>query len=198
MLASRNSPPWERFVAQTEAHLARTDRPGPRILELGTRRWGPDPTHHKAMFAWAADYVLCDFMDGVDVDVVADIHELDQVFEPGSFDAVICCSVLEHVERPWIAVEQMCQMLTRPESNTSGLGGGLYVQTHQTFPLHGYPTDFFRFSDRALESMVPDGFEVETSFAHPCKIVPTPPVEPWNTAPDVEAWLNVDLCAIAG
>jgi hypothetical protein len=42
------------------------------------------------------------------------------------------------------------------------VGGLLYVQTHQAFPLHGYPLDYFRFSREALASLFGTtmGFEV--------------------------------------
>ena len=33
------------------------------------------------------------------------------------------------------------------------VGGLIYIQTHQSFPLHGYPHDYFRFSREALASL---------------------------------------------
>ena len=35
------------------------------------------------------------------------------------------------------------------------IGGRLFIQTHQTFHLHAYPSDYFRFSTEALAAMVP-------------------------------------------
>lgn len=161
---------------------------GAQILELGTRRWDPEfPTHHRA---WAPDAVwtMADAMDGIDVDVVADAHDLAP-FKDNSFDAYIACSVYEHLQRPWIAAQAAARVL-RP-------GGWLYVDTHQTFPLHGYPRDYFRFSKEALATIFRDaGFTViDFGYAYPCKIQPPPEVTRWNTAPDVEAWLNVDIMA---
>ena len=32
-------------------------------------------------------------------------------------------------------------------------GGLFYVQTHQTFPIHAYPYDYWRFTKEALETL---------------------------------------------
>jgi SAM-dependent methyltransferase len=166
----------------------------PRILELGTKRSDPEfPTHHRE---WLPDgrWTMADIEHGLDVDVVADAHDLPSSFaaahglaDIAGFDAVIAVSVWEHLERPWVAAESVADVLAP--------GGWVYVATHQTFPLHGYPSDFFRFSREALALIFDDaGFEVlATSYAYRCTIVPPPEVTRWNRAPDVEAWLNVDL-----
>lgn len=166
----------------------------PTILELGTRRSDPDfPTHHRE---WLPDgrWTMADMAAGQDVDVVADAHDLEATFGSAGygfegFDAAIAVSVFEHLERPWMAAASMASVL-RP-------GGLVYVATHQTFPLHGYPSDFFRFSREALALIFEDaGFVVgATSYAYRCVIEPPPEVTRWNRAPDVEAWLNVDLVA---
>lgn len=188
-LDKRDTPAWALFHQTVCAAAAAGGEPV-RIVEVGTRRWGPNSTHHRDRFPPDVEYTMVDAMGGVDVDRVCDIHEIASVLGDSRYAGVACCSVLEHVERPWVAVEQMCRLLAS--------GGALYVQTHQTFPVHGYPSDYWRFTREALASLAPDGFDVVTSYAHPCKIVPDPAVDPWNTAPDVEAWLNVDMCVIAG
>jgi SAM-dependent methyltransferase len=170
----------------------------PRILELGTLRWEADrPTHHKD---WApdADWVLSDISPGTDVDVVADAHDLTRYwlradgetppFEDESFDAYIAVSLFEHLERPWRAAQSAERVLRS--------GGVLYVATHQTFPIHGYPDDYFRFSDRALRLIFEDaGFEVlHAGYAYPCQIIPPPEVTRWN--PAAPCWLNVEVAAV--
>lgn len=166
----------------------------PDVIEVGTLRWDPDfPTHHER---WAPHgrWTKVDREAGTDVDIVADAHQLEQVLasEQGvwpDFDAYVACSVFEHLERPWVAMEAAAEVV-RP-------GGLVYVQTHQTFPLHGYPQDFFRFSDRALAVLAEDaGLDVlHVGYMYRCIIVPPPEVTRWNTADDVEAWLNVELLA---
>lgn len=168
----------------TEAGFTDRDHPA-QILELGTLRWDSFPTHHKEWLP-DADWTLSDIGHGTDVDVVADAHKLYESFDH-TFDAYIAVSLYEHLERPWQAAESAFGIL-RP-------GGVLYVATHQTFPLHGYPSDFFRFSDRALALIFSDaGFDIlHAGYAFPCKIIPPPEVTRWN--PDAPAWLNVEVAA---
>jgi len=47
-------------------------------------------------------------------------------------------------------------------------GGYLFIDTHQTFKLHGYPYDYYRFSREALESLFPNNFGLHIihSFYH--------------------------------
>jgi len=181
-------------------------REAPDVIEVGTLRWDPDfPTHHER---WAPHgrWTKVDREAGTDVDIVADAHTLDTFREeivihnaagPVSsysevvdmFHAYVACSVFEHLERPWKAMAAAASVV-KP-------GGLVYVQTHQTFPLHGYPQDFFRFSDRALAVLAEDArLEVlHVGYMYRCIIVPPPEVTRWNTADDVEAWLNVELLA---
>jgi SAM-dependent methyltransferase len=73
--------------------------------------------------------------------VTADLHVLPQDWAR-RFDALVAVAVFEHLERPWIAAKEVARVL-KP-------AGWCYISTHQTFPLHGYPSDFFRFSKEAL------------------------------------------------
>lgn len=155
----------------------------PRILELGTLRWEADrPTHHRDWAPHASEYVMSDVAAGTDVDVVADAHDLAP-FADASFDVLIAVSVWEHLARPWVAAEQVARVL-RPD-------GLAYVCTHQTFPVHGYPSDYFRFSDRALDGIFVDAglTSVAVGYAYPAQIIPPPEVTRWNRA--APAWLNV-------
>jgi SAM-dependent methyltransferase len=138
--------------------------PHARILELGTRRSNPDnPTHHRAWAAPDASYVMADFQGGLDVDVVADAHGLSGTFEVASFDAVIACSVFEHIQRPWIAAHEIARVL-KPD-------GKAFIQTHQTFPVHGFPNDYWRYTREALETIFGDaGLSGVAYYEFPCQI----------------------------
>jgi len=157
----------------------------PRILELGTMRWDPNLITHHKHWAPEADWTLSDIAPGPDVDEVADAHSL---YGLGPFDAYIAVSLYEHLERPWLAAAVACQAL-RP-------GGLLYVMTHQTFPLHGYPNDYFRFSDQALDLIFEDaGFQVlHSGCEYPCYITPPPEVTRWN--PGAPAYLISEITAV--
>lgn len=156
--------------------------PNPRVLELGTLRWGADPSHHRDRAPEGSTYVMTDVEAGRDVDVVADAHDL-ATFPDQSFDAVIAVSVWEHLARPWIAAQAVARVM-KP-------GAVLYIDTHQSFPIHGYPHDYFRFSDIALALLFEDaGLEtVGTEYKFPAKIVPPKEVTRWNPAAPV--FLNV-------
>jgi len=135
------------------------------VIELGTCRSNPDvPTHHKDWAASDCTFIMSDFQQGVDVDVLADAHSLSSTFEPASFDALIACSVFEHIQRPWIAANEIAKIL-KP-------GGKAFIQTHQTFPLHAYPFDYWRYTKEAMETIFGDaGLPGEAWYEFPCKIV---------------------------
>lgn len=200
------------MTATDGARIGTTDAPGaamliselaalprPVVIEVGTLRSDPDfPTHHTSWAPHGA-WTRVDREAGTDVDRVDDAHTLAtfQVtstgplgivnsLPPASYDAYVSCSVFEHLERPWVAMHAAAGMV-RP-------GGLVYVQTHQTFPLHGYPSDFFRFSKEALAVLMDDaGLDVlHAGYMYRCQIIPPAEVTRWNTAPDVESWLNVE------
>ncbi len=151
MMAEENI--FNRFV------LTVREVQGARILELGTRRSNVNrPTISRHLFPDAAEYIGTDFQDGVDVDVVADAHSLSGSFAPEYFDAIISLSTFEHLKYPFLAAHEILKCLK--------IGGRLFVQTHQTFQLHAYPSDYFRFSIEALAAMFPEqmGFRTEVAL----------------------------------
>jgi SAM-dependent methyltransferase len=144
--------------------LAKTEHA--TVLELGTMRSVPDrPTHHRYWCHPSANFIMSDFEAGLDVDVVCDVHSLTDAFGKESIDFIICCSVFEHVQRPWIAAREIARVL-KP-------GGIVFVQTHQTFPIHGYPSDFWRYTTEALMTIFED-VRLETlsaTYRFPAQIV---------------------------
>jgi SAM-dependent methyltransferase len=153
-----------------------------RVLELGTQRSIPTrPTHHRDWCAPDASFVMSDMTPGLDVDVIADIHSLSEVFTPDSFDFCIACSVFEHLQRPWIAMLEIARVLRRD--------GQLFVQTHQSFPLHGYPNDYWRFTQDALRTIGEDaGMKtIASGYEFPARVVS----EEDPAIADGRAFLNV-------
>ena len=144
---------WNQFVLTVRAI------PHARILELGTKRSIADrPTISRPLFPDAAEYIGTDFQAGLDVDVVADVHALSHSFAPEYFDAIVSLSTFEHLKYPFLAAHEILKCLK--------LGGRLFVQTHQTFHLHAYPSDYFRFYTEALEAMFARqmGFKMEATL----------------------------------
>lgn len=162
----------------------------PRVLEIGTRGWNDrPPIHHRdevGRVCPSASWQGCDAADGPGVDVVADAHDLGRTFEPRSHDAVICVSTLEHLARPWIAARSM--------ADVTRIGGLLWVETHQAFPIHGYPNDYFRFTTEGLKAIfsAESGWEcLFADYSFPAKVVPlcNGIDNGWNF--EAGAWLNV-------
>lgn len=160
-------------------------RPQMRVLEIGTRRWFDQPTHHKDLFPSPQEYWMMDESPGVDVDICGDIHCMPFSSE---FDAVWCSSVFEHLHSPKVAAEKILEAL-KP-------GGIFFIQTHQTFPIHGFPRDFCRFTTEALTEMFSQAQITMASYDFPCKIMPLIPVPNWNDG--AESFLNVCIAGIKG
>lgn len=150
-----------------------------KVLELGTRRWGTSPTHHKAELApWMA-YLMADAMPGEDVDLVADAHALSLPDE--SLSVVWASSVWEHLHSPWKAATEVLRVL-RP-------GGLFFVQTHLAFPEHGYPNDFFRFTRQGLERLFDVASRKVSCYEYPADLTPQSKEIEWNKA--APNYLNV-------
>lgn len=160
----------------------------PQVLLTGAKAWDgsqcPDHTRHVPHGEW----IRSDIEGGEGVDFVADLQTIDQTWGGRLFDAIFSPATLEHIERPWVAMIAMGRILSP--------GGVLYLHTHQTFPLHGYPSDYFRFSEQAIRTMCFDaGLDVVAcGYDSPCTITPPPSVEVWNTI--AESYLNVTVCAV--
>jgi predicted SAM-dependent methyltransferase len=146
--------------------LVAEEKPTP-VLEIGTLQDVPGTsTHHLDWFPYLRrrDFVMADIAPGADVDEVIDIHNTPFAWD-GRFGAFLSESVFEHLKRPWIAAQQIYKVL-RP-------GGLCYVCTVQTYPLHGFPSDYFRFSDEALLLIFEDaGFQVlSVGYEHRAKVL---------------------------
>jgi hypothetical protein len=149
-----------RFIARC------AELPSPSVLELGTLQSVPGrSTLHRDWVPHASEFLGTDIHDGPDVDIVADLHRLTDVVGSERFDVVLSCSTFEHLKYPTLAAHELMKALK--------VGGLLYVQTHQSFPLHGYPNDYFRFSQDALASLFGTrmGFEVvATNYDFPVRL----------------------------
>lgn len=153
-----------------------------RVVEFGTAQALPGrSTHSLALFQsiHRSQYTMVDIKGGADVDVVADLHFLPANWTD-RYDVCIANAVFEHLERPWIAAKEVARILSP--------GGVCYISTHQTFPLHGFPKDFFRFSTDALALIFADahleilavGYTNRTKIILPPELLAESQVEAWN------------------
>ena len=138
----------------------------PSVLELGAKRSQPRrSTLHRDWVPHASEFLGTDIEQGADVDIVADVHRLSEVVGTERFDVILSCSTFEHLKYPTVAAHEVMKALR--------IGGVLFVQTHQSFPLHGYPLDYFRFSEDALASLFGTqmGFRVSaTNYDFPVRL----------------------------
>ena len=95
------------------------------------------------------DYKTMDFDHSTGADVVGDIHKIP--LADGSVDAVICGSVLEHVENPILAIQEIHRVLKD--------GGKLFVSIPSIYPYHarkGHYSDYWRFFDDTISILFRD------------------------------------------
>ncbi len=178
--------PCEMSPLETFLQIA-SAKSTPSVLEIGTRRAIPDrSTLRKDWVPHAREYIATDFQDGLDVDVVADAHHLSAVFGENRFDIVISCATYEHLQYPWIATTEICRVLK--------LGGMVFVHTVQTFPLHDFPQDYWRFTVDGLKTLFSQhiGFlPIAVDYEFPCTIVS----EREPATADFQSFLNVCIVA---
>jgi len=117
------------------------------VLEIGSRQHQENAwwlnNRDLAQGAWLG----CDMQEGLNVDVVADIHNPPAEWR-GRFTGVLCSEVLEHVARPWLALPKVREVM-RPNS-------WMIVTTLTSFPIHGYPDDFYRYTASGLTVLLED------------------------------------------
>jgi hypothetical protein len=136
------------------AFIARVNRERRSVLEVGARRSSPFSVCYRSRFEPHVRFVGFDILPGDNVDVVGDAHHLTRHFPERSLGAAYSLTVLEHLLMPWRFALELNRVLE--------MGGLVYHATHQTWPVHAAPNDFYRFSDEALKFLFGPhaGFEI--------------------------------------
>jgi hypothetical protein len=127
------------------------------VLEVGSRKSSPFSVSNRQHFQPHVRFVGFDILPGENTDVVGDAHHLTRYFPVRSLGAAYSLTVLEHLLMPWRFAVELNRVLE--------LGGLIYHATHQSWPLHAEPNDFYRYSDEALKFLfgAEAGFEVVAS-----------------------------------
>jgi SAM-dependent methyltransferase len=167
-LARPTKEPWEPdgpqfffdFIdAVNEKHLT--------VLEIGSRIVGDASGDFRRNVKGAGRYIGFDIHPSPGVDVVGDAHALSSVVGEGAVDAVFSLSVLEHLAMPWVVAAEINRVL-KP-------GGLVFHSAPQSWPIHEYPNDFWRFSDEGLKLLFGPafGFEViDAVMLNPMRMYP--------------------------
>ena len=148
---------WANFLALLHAI------PSGTVLELGSR--ARSAITRREVIPPHLGYLGLDILPGPNVDLVGDAHELSRLFPGRRFVAAFSFSVFEHLAMPWKVALELNRVLEP--------GGLVFTQTHQTWPVHEEPWDFWRFSRHSWQTLFnpATGFElVETAHGEPARI----------------------------
>ena len=129
--------------------IADTLGPDARILDVGAKQ---APYRH---YFQRARFETADIRAEVHPDFVVDVQELTKLVPRDAYDLVICTEVLEHVENPRLAVEEIRRIL-KPN-------GTMLATTPYIVPYHPDPTDYWRLTFEAWRSVLRDWSRADIS-----------------------------------
>lgn len=151
------------FLSAFPEFLRQANHKDKKVLEIGSRNvTGIMRNEHLKN----ADYVGFDVLEGENVDVVGDAHQLSKYFLANNFDAIFSISVFEHLLMPWKVILEMNRVMKKD--------GLLFISTHPTWSSHELPWDFWRFQKNSFHALLNKhtGFDiVKLEEGLPCKII---------------------------
>jgi SAM-dependent methyltransferase len=124
----------ESVLSFFSSNLLRSEVQGKDVLEVGS--YNENGSIRSLIMGMApAKYVGSDMREGPGVDVVADIS----ISQLGWFDVVCCAGTLEHMQ-DWRGCITSMKRHVKPN------GVLLLTTVSPGFPLHDYPSDYWRFT----------------------------------------------------
>lgn len=144
--------PWDVFAEERIRTIFAEKR---RIVDIGgglrvdrerNNRFNEERAKWVLPLLKKTEYVILDKVPDYHPDIVGDIHNLP--LADNSEEAIICIAVLEHVENPIRAMEEIYRVL-KP-------GGYAFIYVPFLYYYHaapGYYDDFWRFTKDALTDM---------------------------------------------
>ena len=99
-------------------------------------------------------YTGCDMRVGLGVDQVEDVHCLK--IKSNSIGTILIFDTLEHVENVHVAMNEIYRVL-KP-------GGMVIMSSVMNFPIHDYPSDYWRFTPKAFELLLKGFAAYEVEF----------------------------------
>ena len=115
------------------------------VIEVGSKDYGNTSSFRD--FYAGCEYIGIDMEPGNNVDLVVDLTKGVGELRTNHFALGICCSVLEHVRRPWLFADHLTSVI--------GPGGALYMSVPWVWRYHAYPDDYYRFSWRGIMELFP-------------------------------------------
>lgn len=89
-------------------------------------------------------YVGCDLRQGIGVDRIEDLMRLS--LDDGTVGTVLILDTLEHVENCHVAMQEV-HRIVKPE-------GVVAISSVMLFPIHEYPSDYWRFTPEAFRLLL--------------------------------------------
>ena len=140
------------------------------VLEVGSKEYGSTSSFRS--FYPGNEYIGVDMAEGPGVDVVVDLTQGFAPLPENHFALAICCSVLEHVRKPWLFAANLTRVV-RP-------GGHVYMSVPWVWRYHAYPDDYFRFSQQGVRALFEEFTWTNAAYATnvPDEIVDIPLPDP--------------------
>lgn len=89
-------------------------------------------------------YLGSDMRPGPGVECLADGHQLP--FKDGTIGTLLLLDTLEHVQSPFVAVQEACRVLKQ--------GGLVLLASVMNFPIHSFPSDYWRFTPAVFDYLL--------------------------------------------
>ncbi|RYJ04256.1 MAG: class I SAM-dependent methyltransferase, partial [Actinomycetales bacterium] len=123
---------------------------GGQVLEIGGRGYP-----RGKVFGDAFTYRNLDLVETGEGTIVGDITGCPEIADE-TFDVVLSVDVFEHIDRPWLAGEEMVRIL-KP-------GGLVYTSTLFSWRYHPCPIDFWRYTPEALAFLMQGTESIDQGF----------------------------------
>ncbi|RJP24132.1 MAG: hypothetical protein C4527_19270 [Candidatus Omnitrophota bacterium] len=134
-----------RFV---EAHADMLLGP---YLEVGSRNYG-NTQDLRSLFSDGTNYMGVDLSKGDGVDMVLDLTDdfqnIDKKIGGKRFGTIFCLSVMEHCSQPFVMADNLTRLLQE--------NGKLVLSVPFAWRYHGYPSDYWRFTQEGVLKLFPE------------------------------------------
>jgi len=133
------------------------------VLDIGGGKpWDTGWIHKKYRTALEDKAYCVDFIKENKPHIVADVMNLP--FKDNSVDGILCNAVLEHVDNPFKAIEELYRILSED--------GELFLYVPWIWGYHSAPRDYFRYSPDGIKSLTTKFSEVQLLAADFCGLQP--------------------------
>lgn len=125
--------------------FSQTLSPDGMVIEIGSHyQPGHEDSNDRRKFFQGKEYIGCDLRAGLGVDRIEDAYSLS--FSDGSVGTLLMLDTAEHMAEPEKAISEAFRVLRDD--------GALLISVPFDYPLHGFPTDYWRFTASGMYTML--------------------------------------------